>query len=221
VARNVSSKSSRRVLEPIDRVSEALFGLIMVLTFTGSLSVADAGRDDVRAMLIGALGCNLAWGIIDAVFYLMACLADKGQGIRTLLDARRTTDAQHARQLVANALPATVASVMQPSELDAIHRRLAQLPEPPPSARLGKEDWWGAWESFWWVFLTTFPVAIPFIFMKSVLPAMRVSNAIAIVLLFITGWAFGRISGYRPWLVGMAVVVFGILLVGMTIALGG
>jgi hypothetical protein len=33
----------------------------MVLTFTGSLSVADAGRADVRAMLIGALGCNLAW----------------------------------------------------------------------------------------------------------------------------------------------------------------
>ena len=38
----------------------------MVLTFTGSLSVAEAGRDDVRTMLIGALGCNLAWGIIDA-----------------------------------------------------------------------------------------------------------------------------------------------------------
>ena len=37
-----------RVLEPIERVSEVLFGLIMVLTFTGSLSVADAGRDDVH-----------------------------------------------------------------------------------------------------------------------------------------------------------------------------
>ena len=55
-------ESSKRVLDPIDRVSEVLFGLIMVLTFTGSLSVAEAGRDDVRAMLIGALGCNLAWG---------------------------------------------------------------------------------------------------------------------------------------------------------------
>jgi hypothetical protein len=39
------------VLEPIDRTSEVLFGLIMVLTFTGSLSVAQARR---RAMLIGA-----------------------------------------------------------------------------------------------------------------------------------------------------------------------
>ena len=58
-------------LEPIDRVSEVLFGLIMVLTFTGSLRVADAGRVDVRVMLIGAIGCNLVWGIIDGVLYLM------------------------------------------------------------------------------------------------------------------------------------------------------
>jgi hypothetical protein len=59
-------ESSRRVLDPIDRVSEVLFGPIMVLTFTGSLSVAEAGRDDVRTMLIGAPGCSVAWGIIDA-----------------------------------------------------------------------------------------------------------------------------------------------------------
>jgi len=59
-------------------MSEVLFGLIMVLTFTGSLSVAEAGRDEVRTMLIGALGCNLAWGIIDAVLYLMGSLAERG-----------------------------------------------------------------------------------------------------------------------------------------------
>jgi len=55
-------KSSRHVLEPYERISEVLFGLIMVLTFTGSLSVAEAQghRAEVRTMLIGALGCNLA-----------------------------------------------------------------------------------------------------------------------------------------------------------------
>ena len=53
------------VLSPIERVSEVLFGLIMVLTFTGSLSAAESGRAEVRTMLIGALGCNIAWGLID------------------------------------------------------------------------------------------------------------------------------------------------------------
>ena len=65
-------KSSKRVLEPNERISEVLFGLIMVLTFTGSLSVAEADRAEVRTMLIGALGCNLAWGIIDGVLYVMS-----------------------------------------------------------------------------------------------------------------------------------------------------
>ena len=71
------------------------------------------------------------------------------------------------------------------------------------------------------VFLATFPVAIPFIVVRNAATAMRVSNVIAIVLLFITGYAFGRISGQRPWLVGIAMVLLGSLFVGLTIALGG
>src|SRR5438477_12695870 len=90
--------SSRRVLEPIDRVSEVLFGLIMVLTFTGSLSVAEAGRDDVRTMLIGALGCNLAWGIIDGALYLMVCLADKGRAMVTFRAVRKAADPKEAQR---------------------------------------------------------------------------------------------------------------------------
>ena len=66
-----------RVLEPVERISEVFFGLIMVLTITGSISVAEAGREDVRTMLVGALGCNLAWGLIDGVMYLMDCLSGR------------------------------------------------------------------------------------------------------------------------------------------------
>src|SRR6188508_2699670 len=102
-------RPATRVLEPIDRVSEILFGLIMVLTFTGSLSVADAGRDDVRAMLIGALGCNVAWGIIDAMLYLMGCLAVKGRNLMTHMAVRKAADPHEAQRLIADALPSVVA----------------------------------------------------------------------------------------------------------------
>ena len=71
--------SSKRLLEPVDRISEVLFGLIMALTFTCALSVANAGEEEVREMLVGALGCNLAWGVVDAVMYLLACLTESGQ----------------------------------------------------------------------------------------------------------------------------------------------
>ena len=136
--------TSTRVLDPIDRVSEVLFGLIMVLTFTGSLSVAEAGREDVREMLIGALGCNIAWGIIDAMLYLMGILAEKGRGLITLLAVRKAADPQEAQRHIAEALPPVVASILEPAELETIRQRLIQLPEPPARARLGKDDWLGA-----------------------------------------------------------------------------
>jgi hypothetical protein len=214
-------KPSKRVLDPIERVSEVLFGLIMVLTFTGSLSVAEAGRDDVRTMLIGALGCNIAWGVIDGVLYLMGCLAEKGRGLMALRAVRKATDPEKAQRLIAEALPAVIASVLPPAELEAVHQRLKQLPEPPERARLGKDEWLGFVGVFLLVFLSTFPVVIPFIFMHNAGPALRVSNGIAIVMLFITGYTFGRITGRQPWLFGISMVVLGVILVGMTMALGG
>lgn len=216
-----TEKSSKRVLEPIDRVSEVLFGLIMVLTFTGSLSVAEAGRDDVRVMLMGALGCNLAWGIIDGVLYLMGCMAEKGRELLTFRAVRKATDSIEAQRLIADSLPPVIASILQPEELERMSLRLRELPEPRDQARLSREDWLGAVGVFLLVFLSTFPVVIPFLFMHNAGPALRASNAVAIGMLFLTGYFFGRISGRHPWLVGISMVVLGLILVGLTMALGG
>ena len=213
--------SSKGVLDPVDRVSEVLFGLIMVLTFTGSLSVAQAGRDDVRTMLIGALGCNLAWGIIDAVLYLMGCLAEKGRGLMTFRAVRKVSDPQQARRIIADALPSVVASILEPAELETMRVRLKELPEPPARAHLGRDEWLGALGVFLLVFLSTFPVVIPFIFMHNALPALRVSNAIAIAMLFSAGFTYGRCVERRPWLTGISMVALGAVLVGLTMALGG
>jgi VIT1/CCC1 family predicted Fe2+/Mn2+ transporter len=218
---NEPIKSSKHVLEPNERISEVLFGLIMVLTFTGSLSVAEAGRGEVRTMLIGALGCNIAWGIIDGILYLMGCLSEQGRGIRILRALRKAAAPEEARRDMADALPPMVAVILGPAEYELMRQKLVQLPAPPARPRLGKEEWLGALAVFLWVFLITFPVVIPFIFMDALGRAMRVSNAIAIVLLFLTGYAFGRTAEYHPWLTGLAMVALGSVLVGITMALGG
>jgi len=218
---NESIKSSKRVLEPNERISEVLFGLIMVLTFTGSLSVAEADRAEVRTMLIGALGCNLAWGIIDGVLYLMGCLSEQGRGIRALRALRKAVAPEEAHRVIADALPPMVAATLGPAEYESVRQKLVQLPERPSQPRLRKEEWLGALAVFLWVFCTTFPVAIPFIFMDDVARAMRLSNTIAVVLLFLAGYAFGRVAEYRPWLTGLAMVVLGSVLVAITMALGG
>jgi hypothetical protein len=211
----------KRALDPIDRVSEVLFGLIMVLTFTGSLSVVGAGREDVRTMLVGALGCNLAWGLIDGVFYLMGRLAEKGRDLATVRGLHEAADPGKARRLIAEALPPMVASVLQPAELEGMRLRLLALPKPSERARLEGSDVRAALAVLLLVFLSTFPVTIPFIVMRNPVPALRVSNAIAVVLLFAAGYVFGRLSGHRPVLTGGAMVVLGSVLVAITIALGG
>ena len=212
---------SRGALDPADRVAEVLFGLIMVLSFTGSLSVAEAGRDDVRAMLVGALGCNLAWGIIDAILYLMGCLAERSRQLMTFRAIRTAESPARARAVLADALPKALAAVLEPAELDAMRARLARLPEPPGRARMTKDDVRGAVGVFLLVFLSTFPVVIPFIVMRNAMPALRVSNTIAVAMLFMTGYAYGRLTGYRPIGMGISMVVLGAVLVGITMALGG
>jgi len=215
------SKPSKRLLEPIERISEVLFGSIMVLTFTGSLSAATAGHSEIRTMLIGALGCNLGWGIIDAVMYLMACLSEKGGKIRALRAVQGATTPEAAHRVIEEALPPLLASVLTRLDFEVMRMKLSQVPPPVDRPGLTKQDWYASLGVLAWVFLSTFPVVIPFLLVPSPGLALRISNAIAVGMLFLTGYAYGRGAGYHPLKTGFAMVVLGGVLVGITIVLGG
>lgn len=193
----------------------------MVLTFTGSLSIADAGRDDVRAMWVGALGCNLAWGIIDGVLYWLGCIAERGRTLNLHRAVRRSVDPEQAAQVVASALPDWIAAVLSPTELETIRERLLELPEPASRARLSARDWLGGIGVFLLVFVSTFPVVVPFLLFEHLPWAMRTSNLVAVVMLFVTGSVYGTLTSHSPWILGTAMVLLGCVLVGVTIALGG
>jgi len=98
--------------------------------------------------------------------------------------------------------------------------RLTQLPE-PDRPRLTREDWLAALGVFLLVLGATLPVVLPFLFVAEPTRALRISNGIAIVLLFLTGYVFGRYAGYYPWRMGLGMVFVGSAMVVMTIALGG
>lgn len=50
---------------------------------------------------------------------------------------------------------------------------------------------------------------------------MRASNAVAVILLFIVGRSLGKYAGGSGWRTGLGVVALGLVLVGITMALGG
>jgi VIT1/CCC1 family predicted Fe2+/Mn2+ transporter len=211
---------SGQLLSPVDRVGEVLFGLIMALTFTGTLSVATADRNEVRSMLIGALGCNIAWGLVDGVMFLLAALTERGRNLAILKEVRNPSDPARARELILDALPPLVASTMQPQEVDVIRSRLAALPE-PGRLWISFADLRMAVGVFLLVFLATLPVALPFAFIHEAHRALRLSNAIALVMLFLGGYYLGGHAGRHPWWSGLLMLAIGVVLVWATIALGG
>ena len=209
------------VLQPVERISEILFGLVMALTVTGAVSVATADRVQIRTMLFAALGCNLAWGIIDAGMYLMARLGERGRNALAAKAVRATTDRQAARRIIADELPEPLSSLLQPAQLDSVRQGIEQIPASQLRPRLRGPDWLGAFGVFILVVLSTFPVVIPFIFIDDVRSALRISNALAVVSLFLCGFFFARYAGLHRWLTGLIMVAIGIAMVSITIALGG
>lgn len=211
----------KRTLDPIERFSEIVFGLIMVLSFTCALSVAEVGREDVRIMLIGAIGCNLAWGIIDAAFYLIARMAEQGHQAEMLRRMQRATTREQAHAAILDALPPKIAEAMPPEALERVAGHLQGLSAPPERPKLTGADWRGAFGVFLLVFLSTFPVVVPFMVIHDARLALHLSNGIAIALLFGAGRMLAVYAGLRPVATGLAMVGVGMLLVALTIALGG
>ena len=208
-------------LDPISRISEVLFGLIMVLSFTGSISVASDGKAEIKNLLWAALGCNLAWGIIDGVFYLMSRLFEKGHGYSVLKKLKSTTDKDEGRKLLTDELPPVISAILKPEEVDQLQERLVKLEDVPKSALINWSELRTAFIILLLVFTCTFPVALPFIFINNTALALRLSNGIALLILFIGGYSVGKYAGFQPFVSGIAILLLGVVLVGITMALGG
>ncbi len=210
----------QQLLNPVDRVSEILFGLIMAVTIIGSLSIATAGRDEIGTVMWAALGCNLAWGLVDAVMYVIRTATDR---TRNQALARRIVqaDASDAHGLIAQALPDHIAPFVGTDELEGIRRRLLEL-EVDRLGVLRPRDFLEAFGVFVMVVVATFPVVVPFLLTDEAATAMHWSQAITLGMLFLAGFALGRHAGYaKPLRPGLAMAVFGALLIAAVKALGG
>jgi VIT1/CCC1 family predicted Fe2+/Mn2+ transporter len=211
----------RRILDPIDRNSEILFGLFMVLSFTGTLSVTSAGRDDVRTMLVAAIACNAAWGFVDGMMYVLRNLVERGRQALIVRSVRAADRPEDAHRLIAHALGPSAAA-LGAGEFERVRQWVVAQPAPDTHrARLTRRDLLGAAGIFVLVFASTFPVVLPYLFITELQTAHRLSGAIAIALLFLCGHRWGHYAGLKPWRTGLVMVLMGALIMAVIIALGG
>jgi VIT1/CCC1 family predicted Fe2+/Mn2+ transporter len=172
-------------------------------------------------MLIGAIGCNIAWGLIDGIMYLMHSLNRRGVERQTILTIRTARTREHAHAVIRENVPQPVADELHPDLLDRIRTRIAEMPVAGRKPRLAGDDFRGAIAVFLIVVASTLPVIVPFVFMQDLSAAMRISNVIAVAMLAVIGFAYGRASGLSPWWTSTSMVLIGGVLVAITIVLGG
>lgn len=219
------SSLMHRYLDPSTSLAEILFGLIMTLTFTlgAGMVIENEGREGARQLLVAVVGCNVAWGIIDGVLYVLGQLFLRGRIRRLARSVHSAPDDRSATAVVAKELDGFFAEITQAAERNALYLRVAThlRSKPVASNNIRKDDLLGGLTSFWLVVLTCVPAAIPFLLFDNARFALRVSNAILLALLFIAGWLWARFTLGNPWLVGLGFLVGGAALVAIAIALGG
>jgi len=211
----------KRLLNPTDRVSEILFGLIMALSFTCTIGIGKSGHTEIKELLIAAISCNAAWGLVDAIMYILAVLSENSRSKNIVDFVRHSSKVEKAKEYISDALPPAVALVIETEELEQVRKRIASLPESSLSFRLTAVDFKNAVVIFLLIFFSTFPIVIPFIFIHDTQLALRLSNMIAIVLMFLCGWSLAKYVGYNKWFMSFGLTLVGIVLVLITIALGG
>lgn len=213
-----------RYLDPGSRLGEILFGLIMVLTITlaAGLTVTE-DKAGVRELLLAAIGCNVAWGIIDAVLYLMNCLTVRRGRLRLVEAVKRAPNQEAALALIKSEVEPDLQAMLDGEDADAFNLSALKYITRARASRvsLTTEDFYGAIACFLLVFVACFPASLPFFVFSRPHFALRVSNFLLIALLFLVGQKWARYAGVNRLLAGLVMVAIGLTLVGLAILLGG
>jgi hypothetical protein len=203
-------------------LGEILFGLIMALGFTGAVRLGHEEADN-RALFIDILGCNVAWAIVDGVMYVLTALFERGRKARLVRDVRAAPNDAAALRHVDAELGDRLAPLTTREEREQVYGwvlkvvRRGQSEQP----RIHRDDLLGGVAVAVVIVLATLPVVVPYLVMSNPNHAVRVSNLIALVLLFLLGVRWGQIVGARPFRIGAGVTLLGLVLVFITIVLGG
>lgn len=211
-----------RYFTPENRLAEIICGLIMVLSFTATTSATFEGTTP-HALLIAVLGCNIAWGVVDGVTYVLGNLLNRGARSRLIATLKRDPDHPAAAAEVAAKLEGTFGDLLTQPQREQLHRWVldgaARLE--PERARVRREDVYTGVACFAIVFGATLPVLLPFLLIRDEALALRVANALILAMLFAIGWRWAPFANASRFKTGLALLGLGVALVVITIALGG
>jgi VIT1/CCC1 family predicted Fe2+/Mn2+ transporter len=213
-----------RYLDPSETLLEMLFGLIMALTLTAGARLLPEGQGIDAASLAAALiGCNVAWGIIDAVFYLLGTRFNRNRRVQLVHRLRATASEAEAIDMISEEFGLEGEPSMREEDRAAFHRSVLQMLRHAgiARARFLRDDFVAAVLIALLVSATAIPGVLPLLVLDDGYEALRIANVLQICLLFAIGYRWARHSGANPWRTGLTIALLGVGLVLIAVALGG
>jgi VIT1/CCC1 family predicted Fe2+/Mn2+ transporter len=207
--------------------------LIMVLTFTlGAGLTLEDGPGAATRLLIAAIGCNIAWGIIDGVLYVLTAMSQRSARVRFINAVHQAPDDATALARIRAEVDERLVALTTPTIRDDLCRDvLSHLRNDRGAAdavaqakgnSVTLDDLAGAGAIFWLELLACVPAVAPFIiFAHQPLFALRVSNGVMIVALFVVGQQWASYTGLNRVLTGALMACIGLGMVGIAMLLGG
>jgi hypothetical protein len=213
-----------RYIDPEDSLGEVLFGLIMALSLTLGARILSQRPDiDPTELVVAMIGCNIAWGIIDAVLYLLGSAFSRNRRVEFVRKLRTAKTETAALEAIRGEFGLEDEPLMSDADRAAFHRVVLDIMRRASTERatLRRQDFQAAAIIVVLVSLTAVPGVLPFLVLSDGYLALRVANLIQVCLLFVVGYRWASHTGANPWRTGLIVVGLGIAMVAVAVALGG
>lgn len=221
-----------RLLDPIDRLSETIYSILILLTFTLAFGIVRIGANDgqpvgeeyANELLIAALGATVAWGVIDGVMHVLMEVFQRGERHRLLRQVQSATTEQEGVDVIAEELDYILDPIIDESERQALYRGVLQHLQDGQPRPIGfkREDFAGALGCVVVAIIAVLPSLVPLVVLRhDYALAIRVSNIVSFIVLFYSGYQWGKYTGSNPWRTGLVLVAVGVIMVAVAIPLGG
>ena len=221
-----------RFLDPIDRLVEGMYSVLIVLTFTLTVSVVEAnnrlgqmfGSTTTRQLFIASLGCAVAWGILDGIMYIVTAALGRNQQFRLITAIKAASSEQEGIELITEELDEVLPSGTSGDERTDFYRAIYRKGKAatPKEVGLRKEEFAGGLGIALIAFLAALPVVLPLLILQfNPTLAVRVSNGVAFAMLFWMGYRWGRYTGVSAWKTGLSLTLVGVVMMLIAIPLGG
>lgn len=212
------------LIDPIDRLTESVFSILILLTFTmtswiiglSGSSEHSLDSENIVDLAIAALVTIIAYGVIDGVIYVLLTMFGRGESHRLLQGVQAADSELEAVDVIADNLDYMLEPITGEPERRQLYRHiLVQLRNSQPrEIGLKREDITAGLTHVLVAVLVIIPSLLPLVFMRQDPErAILVSNFISLFLLFFVGYRWGKYTGANPWKTGLIILSVIIVLV--------